>query len=71
MEDDLRAEPADEFMLADYFDFVCGTSTGAIIAACISAGMWMAGIREFYVESGQEMFDKAFLIKRLNYKYND
>jgi tRNA uridine 5-carboxymethylaminomethyl modification enzyme len=25
-----------DFVLADYFDFVAGTSTGAIIAACIS-----------------------------------
>ena len=29
------------FRLADYFDFVAGTSTGAIIAACISVGMSM------------------------------
>ena len=29
----------DDFVLADYFDFVSGTSTGAIIAACISIGM--------------------------------
>lgn len=73
MEDDLRVKlgRGAEFVLADYFDFVCGTSTGAIIAACISAGMSMPRIRQFYVESGQEMFDKACLLKRLNYKYND
>ena len=28
-----------EFVLADYFDFIAGTSTGAIIAACLSWGM--------------------------------
>ena len=73
MEDDLRVKlgRGAEFVLADYFYFVCGTSTGAIIAACISAGMSMPRIRQFYVESGQEMFDKACLLKRLNYKYND
>lgn len=60
-----------EFVLADYFDFVCGTSTGAVIAACISLGMPMSRVREFYVESGQQMFDKASLLKRLRYKYND
>ena len=73
MEDDLRAKlgRGTEFVLADYFDFVCGTSTGAIIAACIAAGMSMARIRQFYVENGQDMFDKAFWLKRLNYQYND
>lgn len=73
LEDDLRARfgKGTEFVLADYFDFVCGTSTGAIIAACISCGMSMSRIRQFYKDSGEQMFDKAFLLRRLNYKYND
>lgn len=58
-------------VLADYFDFVCGTSTGAIIASCISTGMSTDQIRKFYVDSGQQMFDKASLLKRLRYSYND
>jgi patatin-like phospholipase/acyl hydrolase len=61
----------DKFVLADYFDFVCGTSTGAIIAACIASGMSMAQIRTFYLDSGKQMFDKASVFKRLNYSYND
>src|SRR4030065_309510 len=61
----------DDFVLADYFDFVAGTSTGAIIAACISLGMKVSDIRTFYIESGEEMFDKAFLLKRLRHKYED
>ena len=60
-----------DFVLADYFDFVCGTSTGAIIAACISSGMSMEQIRQFYLDSGKQMFDKASVIKRLQYSYND
>lgn len=60
-----------DFVLADYFDFVAGTSTGAIIAACISLGMSVDQIREFYVHNGKEMFDKAFLLKRFRYKYED
>ena len=73
LEDDLRNKLGrkDDFVLADYFDFVCGTSTGAIIAACISAGMSMERIRKFYEDSGEQMFDKASLLKRLNYKYKD
>jgi uncharacterized protein len=60
-----------DFALADYFDFVAGTSTGAIIAACISCGMKVDEIREFYVSSGKEMFEKAALLKRFRYKYDD
>lgn len=60
-----------DFVLADYFDFFAGTSTGAIIAACLSLGMSTSHIRDFYVASGREMFDKAFLLKRFRYKYED
>lgn len=61
----------DDFRLADYFDFVAGTSTGAIIAACISVGMTVSEIRAFYLSSGEEMFDKASLLKRFRHKYGD
>lgn len=72
LEADLRAQQGKpDLVLADWFDFVCGTSTGAIIAACISAGMSMDKIRAFYVESGEQMFDKASVFKRLRYSYND
>jgi uncharacterized protein len=57
--------------LAQFFDFVAGTSTGAIIAACVSSGMTVSEIREFYLSSGKEMFDKAFLLKRFRAKYED
>ncbi len=61
----------DDFRLADYFDFVAGTSTGAIIAACISVGMTVSEIRAFYLSSGKEMFDKASLLRRFRHKYED
>lgn len=71
IEADLRSTfKQPQLVLADYFDFVCGTSTGAIIAACISAGMSTATIRDFYVSSGADMFDRASLAKRLRYDYN-
>src|ERR1044071_118835 len=54
----------DDFVLADYFDYVAGTSTGAIIATCVSLGMRVKDIRDFYAESGPAMFDKASLLKR-------
>ncbi len=61
----------DAFVLADYFDFVAGTSTGAILAACIAMGMSTSKIREFYLQSGADMFDKASLLKKWKYQYND
>jgi patatin-like phospholipase/acyl hydrolase len=68
-----RQPPAtrDAFVLADYFDFVAGTSTGAILAACIAMGMSTSKIREFYLQSGADMFDKASLLKKWKYQYND
>ncbi len=72
IEADLRTAFGKPYLvLADYFDFVCGTSTGAIIAACIATGMSMDAIRRFYLESGKQMFDKASLLNRLKFSYND
>jgi patatin-like phospholipase/acyl hydrolase len=59
------------FVLADYFDYVAGTSTGAIIATCISLGWPVAKIREFYLESGPHMFHPARLLERIKSKYNE
>jgi uncharacterized protein len=58
-------------VLADYFDLIGGTSTGAIIATCLAMGMPVDQVRRFYLESGQQMFDKAFLLKRFYTKYED
>lgn len=54
----------DSFVLADYFDYIAGTSTGAIIATCLSLGMRVSEVRDFYIESGPAMFDKTHLIRR-------
>jgi len=53
-----------DFVLADYFDYIAGTSTGAIIASCLSMGMRVDEITKFYLASGPDMFDKTRLIKR-------
>jgi hypothetical protein len=68
----LRKEHDNEkLVLADYFDYVAGTSTGAIIATCISLGMSMDRVRDFYVKNGDAMFDKSSFLKRFRYKYED
>ena len=62
----------ESFVLADYFDFVAGTSTGAILAACISLGMPVSKIRKFYEDSGKDMFDKVWFGERIwKNKYTD
>src|ERR1044072_7082913 len=54
----------DDFVLADYFDYVAGTSTGAIIATCLSLGMRVEDIRNFYIDSGPAVFDKPNPLRR-------
>jgi hypothetical protein len=61
----------EDFVLADYFDYIAGTSTGAIIATCLALGLPVARIRQFYLENGQAMFDRAHLFKRFHYRYED
>jgi uncharacterized protein len=61
----------DDFTLAHYVDYVAGTSTGAVIATCLSLGMRVDEIRKFYRESAELMFEKAALFKRLRYKFED
>ena len=60
-----------DFVLADFFDFVAGTSTGAVIATCIALGKPVSEIRDFYIDNGKAMFDKAFILKRFRYKYEE
>jgi len=60
-----------DLVLADYFDYISGTSTGAIIAACLSIGMSIEKLSKFYEESGPAMFSRAGLLKRFWYKFDD
>lgn len=52
------------FRLCQFFDYVGGTSTGAIIAAGIARGMSARELLEFYQQTGPAMFDKQFILKR-------
>jgi hypothetical protein len=55
--------------LCDYFDYIAGTSTGAIIAAGLARGMTVAELVDFYRSSGKQMFEPACLIERIKYFY--
>jgi len=58
-----------DFRLCDVFDYVGGTSTGAIIAAGVARGMTTSELLQIYRDHGEEMFDKAFLLHRLRNLY--
>jgi hypothetical protein len=60
-----------EFRLAHYFDYISGTSTGAIIAAGLSLGLSVQALLDFYRDKGAQMFDHAFLLRRFRYKFDD
>ena len=60
-----------KLVLADYFDYVAGTSTGAIIATLIALGYSVDQTRDFYLRSGAEMFHKARLWERFRTKFED
>lgn len=54
----------DSFRLSDFYDYIGGTSTGAIIAAGLSIGMQVQELLDFYMNKGKDMFDKNFLFKQ-------
>lgn len=57
--------------LWQYFDYIAGTSTGAIIAAGLARGMSVDELIAFYRDAGPEMFAKTRFLKRLNSLYNN
>ena len=72
IEVELRAASGNpSLVLADYFDYVAGTSTGAIIATLVALGLSVDDIRKFYIESGAEMFEKARLWERFKTKFRN
>lgn len=46
------------FRLSDYFDLIGGTSTGAIIATCLSLGMSVKEVQTLYTQLGGAIFGK-------------
>src|SRR5208282_4238458 len=50
---------AEQFVLRDHFDFLAGTSTGAIIATGLCWGLPVKELRELYLNEGRKMFEKV------------
>lgn len=65
----VRLGAGPEWVLADWFDYLGGTSTGAMVAAGLALGMPVAEVRRFYLEQGGAMFGRARLLHRLRYRY--
>lgn len=64
--EDIVGEP-----LHEYFDYIAGTSTGAIIAAGLAYGMSVDEVIKFYRTSGPEMFQRTNLLARLRSLYEN
>jgi hypothetical protein len=57
--------------LCDYFDYIAGTSTGAIIAAGLARGMTVEDLITFYRQAGTGMFQRTRFLDRLNSLYQN
>jgi hypothetical protein len=69
IEDQLRpySGMGENFRLCHFFDYVGGTSTGAIIASGLAIGKSVDELIGFYRRSGPAMFQKASLTRRFLY----
>jgi hypothetical protein len=56
-------------LLSDHFHYIGGTSTGAIIATCLSWGMSVAEVQDLYLNRGVEMFRLAPIYLRWWHKF--
>lgn len=59
------------FRLSDFFDYIGGTSTGAIIATGLARGMSATELLGFYKEFGNEVFRKRNLFERWKSLYGN
>ena len=57
--------------LGEYFDYIAGTSTGAIIATGLAKGMTVDELLTFYRAAGPEMFQRTRFLARLNSLYKN
>lgn len=58
-----------DLLLADHFHYIAGTSTGAIIATCLSWGMTVAEVQDLYIKKAVEMFHAAPVYQRFWNKF--
>ncbi len=68
----LRDESGDpDLVLGDWFDYVGGTSTGAIIAAGVAIGLPVSRIQQLYRENMRAIFTRAGLFELVRARYDE
>lgn len=68
----LRDETGDPtLVLGDWFDYVGGTSTGAIIAGGVAIGLPVSRIQELYRENMRSIFTRAGLFDLVRARYDE
>ena len=71
LETKLRGRYRGDLVLADYFDYIGGTSTGAIIAAALAEGKPVSEVARKYEALGPKIFKKRLLPLRFRSMYRD
>jgi len=72
VEEVLRDQTGDpDLVLGDWFDYVGGTSTGAIIAAGIAIGHPVAQIQQLYRDNVRSIFSRAGLLELVRARYDE
>jgi len=64
----LRGHYRRDLVLGDFFDYIGGTSTGAIIAAGLALGMPVAELMDSYERLGEKSFSRALVPLRALYR---
>ena len=68
----LRDETGDpDLVLGDWFDYVGGTSTGAIIAGGVAIGLPVSRIQQLYRENMRAIFTRAGIFDLVRARYDE
>jgi uncharacterized protein len=68
----LRDQSGDpELVLGDWFDYVGGTSTGAIIAGGVAIGLPVSRIEQLYRENMRSIFTRAGIFELVRARYDE
>ncbi len=59
-----------DLVLADHFNFIGGTSTGAIIAALLSWGATVETVEDFYLDQSRKVFGQKTWLNRFRFKFH-